>query len=279
MKKKNTSSDSPLTPSQPPPLTRSKRFEPYTMYLDKILDWSIFNNSNTLRLFMELCRNAPPTTRDKTFDKDELVLGPRQGTFAARNYSHRMRLSRVTIWSLMRKLESENFIKRDRKLTYSIYTITGKGLKKPEDLRLNTDSSTLEPPSQPPRGAHSQESRVKSQELSKTKRTVPRKELKILIHQKDFLKAQSKILKSSLCSEPDLGLPEDLRTWLFAGICAKNQGQCQNGRTVCVPFLKMIAAKIIGRKKQEPIRFPKTYAEQSVNEYFYPELFYEQRGR
>lgn len=270
MSKKNTSSKNSATHLLTPPVTNFDKIPPYIVLDAKLRDFTIFKNNNILGLFYDLVVHAPAYTRIEYWDNDELTLAPRQGVFAGRIFAPRMKLSRSTVWRYLRLLEKHKFMKRTLQHSYSIYTLTGKGLIDFSKYPRNTVDNTRGTPPATPRGTHSHQSIVKSNIVKETKQ-VNREDYRILLSRKDHANACKQIINNYSCSRSDHGLKADLFKWLLAGVCAAYNGNCKNNEAACKVSLKILATRMHGRS----VPHPKAYVEKSVNQFFHPDLFQE----
>lgn len=274
MTKRNTSPENPATPPVTPPATTNDKISPYAALHSKLRDFDIFKDNNKLGLFYDLIVHAPDYARVEFWDKDELHLTPRQGVFAGRIFAPRMKLSRTTVWRNLRVLIKQGFVKRTLQPSYSIYTLTGKGLVKFSKRDSNTPVNTPGPGPVTPPGTHSQESSLKSKEYKKTKVKVDPKHFKLHLTRHAYRFACDKLITDSLCNRLDLKLPVEMRTWLIAGVCEYFKGNCELASGECKSHLKVLATKLQGRTPTHK----RPYVERTLNEYFYPDLFYKKKG-
>lgn len=270
MKKKTTSSNNPAPPHMTPPVTKLKKTPPFIVLDAAIKDFSIFNNNNIMSLFVDLVVHAPGYARYEKWDNEEVPLGPRQGVFAGRIFAPRLKLNRKTVWRYMSFLEKKNFLRRTLRHTYSIYTLTGKGLIDFSKYKGDADADTPGTPSETPRGTHSQESSLYSKELRKTKVKVDPKDYQLKLTRVSYRFVCDKLITDSLCNRLDLKLPVEMRTWLIAGVCEYFKGNCELASGECKSHLKVLATKLQGRTPTHK----RPYVERTLNEYFYPELFH-----
>lgn len=255
MVKKNKGKTSPIKTPAPHEITykrtpKGTKWEPSIIIHKVTPEYPIFARNPTLFLFfIKLCARTKNKSWVDRIDMMQIRLGPFQGTFKAVLFRRSMGLDKTTIWRYMRTLIKYKFLHRTIHQSFSIYTLTGKGVILFESEGVNPVGNTPE-------------------RLALTPKRPQVKRL-ILLKKKEYSLMQSRILKHSPCARLDDGLPRDLFTWLTSGICVRAKHNCKLARNNCLPDIKILVNKIQNRRDPAPIKHPKAYCEKSLNEYFY----------
>jgi hypothetical protein len=252
---KNHTGNKPATDSDgtlnvPPPATPNQlKTPPYVRLNAALREYEIMKNGAVFRLFFELVCSAPDFERWSIIDNFETHLEPRQGIFKGLLFARRLGCSRSTVWRQIRSLQKAGFVKRIVKPSYSLYILTGKGL--PAFHRFTDATRVVSPPVIPP--ATPQRTQVIDH---------------IILTNREYMMTQKRLLKHSPCEGLDLGLPEEIKTWLISGVCIYHQkhGDCKTVFESCLYHLDTLAEQIRGYKIKKNIQ---GYIQVVINDYFY----------
>ena len=248
-KKSNRISLSPSNPATypvtPPETKKKKKYPPTIVFDQRVLDYKIFKNPSMFHFFSWLARRAPNYSRVEVLDNESVVLGARQGLFKGIIWSALLGKSRITLWRYLKRLEKTKFVKRYLKHTFSIYTLTGKGLVYFEKKTgNNTRTEGVTPP------ATKERTQVNNH---------------IILNKKDYAMIQTKCFNNFPCSGLEDGLPHDIYTWIVAGVHHVIRGDCKCARDFCRPHIKVLVKQLQGRA----IKSPRAYVLKTLNKYFF----------